>query len=130
MPKATSRVLVKLRPSNAVRAAESRANLRPLYETPVMSEGFGISAGAGWYIAEMKAAPENPWDLAHSQVAGELGVAESDVVFAEPDIIHDVYVNTNEEWRGEGFGAAAISCSDAIPIDEKNGKRAGPHPYP
>lgn len=130
MPKATNRVLVKLRPSNALRAAESRANLRPLYDTPVMAEGFGIDAGADWYIAEMKAAPENPWDLAHSQVAGELGVAESDVIFAEPDIIHDVYIDTNEERPGEGFGAAPPACDQNIPVDDKNGKSVGPPPYP
>ena len=44
MPKSTNRVLVKLRPTPAVafRAAEARANLRPLFETRTMTESFGV----------------------------------------------------------------------------------------
>ena len=125
MAEPTNRVLVKLRPSNALRAAESRAKLRPLYETPVMTEGFGVDAGAQWYLAELPGGAASPWDLANSQIAGELGVAESDVVFAEPDIVHDVYVDTNEERTPEGFGATKIECV-ANPQDNKGGKVVGP----
>jgi len=124
-PAANSRVLVKLRPSNALRAAESRANLRPLYDAPpALGSGFGLDASPRWFLADLPEGGETPWDLAHSRVAGQLGVAESDVVFAEPDILHGVYRDTNEDPAGAGFAVGA-SCT-ADPQDGTHGKAVGP----
>ncbi len=91
-PSGTSRILVKLRPSNALRAAESRANLRPLYDAPPeATPAFGLDSAPQWFLADLPDGAASPWDLAHARVAEQLGVAESDVVFAEPDIVHNVY---------------------------------------
>src|SRR5215210_518854 len=88
----TNRVLVKLRPSNALRAVESRANLRPLFDTPqATAGGFGLDSTPQWFVAELPDGAATPWDLAHARIAGQLGISESDIVFAEPDVVHDVY---------------------------------------
>ncbi len=130
-PADTTRVLVKLRPSNtsALRAAESRANLRPLFETPETTAAgggaFGLDASAArWYVADLPAGAPTPWDLAHARVAGQLGVSESDVVFAEPDIIHNVYPDTNEAEAAAAF-AAGEQCV-ANPQDAGHNKAVGP----
>lgn len=124
-PAETNRVLVKLRPSNALRAAESRANLRPLYDTPQFTAGagFGLDSTPQWFLAELPDGAATPWDLAHAQIASQLGVAESDVIFAEPDIIHDVYQDTNEAIS-EGFAVGA-DCQEN-PQDATRGKVTGP----
>ena len=121
----TNRVLVKLRPSNSLRAAESRANLRPLYDKPqTASAAFGVGAEPQWFVAELPDGAATPWDLAHARVAEQLGVSESDVIFAEPDIIHNVYQDANEEKAGQAF-AIGDQCVD-IPQDGNNGKALGP----
>ena len=82
----TDRLLVKLRPSGMLKAAEPRVNLRPLYDTPQAKAAIlGIGAEPQWFLADLPGGSENPWDLAHARIAGELGIAESDVVFIEPD---------------------------------------------
>lgn len=126
LPVDTNRVLVKLRPSNALRAAESRTNLRPLYETPQASAGgFGLDAAPQWYLAELPDGAATPWDLAHARVGAQLGVSESDVFFAEPDIAYkNVYQDANEEEIVEGF-AAGETC-EANPQDGAHGKALGP----
>src|SRR5688500_3372812 len=113
MPRATNTILVKLRPTSGLRAAESRANLRPLYDTPPPPAAgmLGLDTAAQWFMAELPEAPDNPWDLAHARVADQLGVAESDVLFAEPDIIHDIYQDTNEVPFAQGLAAAEIDCT-------------------
>ncbi|HUP62139.1 MAG TPA: S8 family serine peptidase [Thermoanaerobaculia bacterium] len=125
MPVETNRVLVKLRPSTALKAAESRANLRPLYDMP-QATTFGFDSTPQWFLAELPDAAATPWDLAHARVADQLGVAESDVIFAEPDMIHDVYQDTNEELTAEGFGATKIECVQN-PQDNTRGKAVGPN---
>ena len=113
MPTETNRVLVKMRPSNALKAAESRANLRPLYDSAqaMARPGFGLDATPQWFIAELPDGADMPWDLAHARVADQLGVAESDVIFAEPDIIHDVYEDTNEERTRRGLRRDEDRCA-------------------
>ena len=121
----TNRVLVKLRPSNALRAAESRANLRPLYETPqVKAAVFGVGAEPQWFLAELPEGAATPWDLAHGRIAGQLGISESDVIFAEPDIIHNVYQDANEERADQRFAIGGNCVAD--PQDGTNGKALGP----
>lgn len=121
----TGRVLVKLRPSNALRAAESRANLRPLYEPKAASPFAASDSEPQWFIADLPEGGPTPWDSAHARVGAQLGVAESDIVFAEPDVLHrNVYQDTNEEHIGEAF-AAGDKC-DATPQDGTRGKALGP----
>src|SRR5687768_7838924 len=113
VPAETNRVLVKLRPSNALRAAESRSNLRPLYDTPQPAAGgFGIDSTPQWFLAELPEGAATPWDLAHARIAGQLGISESDVVFAEPDVIHNVYQDTNEAQVGPGFAVGDDCTAD------------------
>jgi len=115
-------VLVKLRPSHALRAAESRANLRPLYETPQAT--FGVGAEAQWFLADLPDGAATPWDLAHARVARQLGLAESDVIFAEPDVVHNVFRDGTEEEAGRAF-AVGDNC-EADPQDGTHGKASGP----
>jgi Subtilase family len=123
----TNSLLVKLRPSNALRAAESRAHLQPLYDKPEKTAGFGVGAEARWFLAELPDGAATPWDLAHARVAEQLGVSESDVVFAEPDIIHSVFPDANEGKAGEAF-AVGDQCVD-IPQDGTHGKAMGPDEF-
>ncbi|MGA9767406.1 MAG: S8 family serine peptidase [Blastocatellia bacterium] len=125
IPVATNRLLVKLRPSNALRAAESRANLRPLYKTqPTTAASFGIGGEPQWFLAELPDGAETPWDLAHARVAEQLGVSESDVIFAEPDLIQNAYQDANEEAAGQNF-AVGDNC-DPVPQDATHDKPLGP----
>jgi hypothetical protein len=127
-PAATNRVLVKLRPSNALRAVEPRVNLRPLYGAPqAMTGGFGLDSTPQWFVAELPDGAATPWDLAHARIAGQLGIAESDVVFAEPDVLHKVFQDTNEAPAGPGFAIGA-NC-DADPQDGTHGKATGPNMF-
>jgi hypothetical protein len=122
---ASNQVLVKLRPSNALRAAESRVDIRPLFEAPASSAGaFGLDAVPQWFIADLPEGAESPWDLAHAQIAGQLGISESDVLFAEPDIIHDIYRDPGEGQIGTPF-AVGKDCTQN-PQDATHGKAAGP----
>jgi subtilisin family serine protease len=121
---ADNRILVKLRPSDGLRAAESRANLRPLYDTPrVPAGGFGLTASQ-WYVAELPDGAATPWDLAHARVADQLGVAASDVEFAEPDLVHNAFEDPDDEQTAK-VGAIGQSCG---PIDQDAGhkKAVGP----
>jgi subtilisin family serine protease len=125
-PTAPNRILVKLRPSNALRAAESRANLRPLYESRSAAIGaFGLDSTPQWFVADLPEGASTPWDLAHAQVAGQLGVAESDVVFAEPDLVHDIYRDGNEDEMRNALAAAGTNCTQ-IDQDPTRGKATGP----
>lgn len=123
-----NRVLVKIRPSNALRAADSRSNLEPLYDTPQgVAGGFGIDSAPQWFIAELPEGAATPWDLAHARVAAQLGISESDVLFAEPDILHDVFQDTNEQPAGQAFAVGANCTAD--PQDGANGKALGPDEF-
>jgi hypothetical protein len=122
---ATHRALLKLRPSSALRAAESRVDLRSLYETPRTPAGaLGLDSTPQWFVAELAEAAATPWDLAHARVGAQLGIAESDVLFAEPDIVHRIFRDTNEVPPGQVF-AAGEDCT-ANPQDGRNGKAVGP----
>jgi hypothetical protein len=125
---ADNRVLVKLRPSSALRAAESRANLRPLFDQATgATASFGLGAEAQWFAADLPDGAASPWDLAHARVAEQLGVNESDVLFAEPDLVHDIYPDPNEDESGAGFGVN----DNCQPIDQDNklGKAVGPQEF-
>src|SRR5689334_7156244 len=100
-----NRVLVKLRPSAGLRAAESRANLRPLGVVAPTAPGFGLDATPRWHVAELPDGAPIAWDVAHARVADQLGVDESDVVFAEPDVQQSVYRDENERDASQPLGA-------------------------
>ena len=122
---ASNRVLVKVRPSTGLRAAESRANMRPLYDTPpAMATPFSVGAEPQWFIADLPDGGPTPWDLAHARVADQLGVAETDVVFVEPDLMHTMFPDDGDGSVGRGL-AVGEQC-EATPQDGSNGKATGP----
>ena len=124
----TNQLLVKLRPSNALRAAESRVNLQPLYDTPQATAGIlGLGVEPKWYLAELPDGAATPWDLAHARVADQLGVPESDVIFAEPDTIHNIFPESEDSKTGQPF-AVGEQCVD-IPQDGTHGKPLGPREF-
>jgi subtilisin family serine protease len=122
-------LLVKLRPSTTtLQAAESRANLRPLFDVQLAAPTtFGIDSTPRWFLADLPDGAETPWDLAHARVAEQLGVSESDVIFAEPDIVHSVYQDTNEVAADRKF-AMGDGCQ-ADPQDGTRGKVLGPDEF-
>jgi hypothetical protein len=119
------RVLVKLRASTALRAAESRANLRPLFDPP--TDAFAIDGQPRWFVADLPEGADTPWDLAHDRVADQLGISESDIVFAEPDIVHRMFLEPVEidPMRPTVVGA------DCGPVgqDGSNRKAVGPDDF-
>ena len=119
-----SRLLVKLRNANALRLGESRVNLRPLYET--VPARLGIGAEEQWFLAELPDGAETPWDLAHARVAAQLGVDESDVIFAEPDLLNrDLLPDENADDARQRLGAVGENCGP-IGQDGDNGNATGP----
>ena len=144
-------VLVKLRPTGALRAAESRANLRPLYAGPEAEDALlGLGSEPQWFLAELPDGPSpagargvdasgpgdgassrssfQAWDFAHGRVAEQLGVAESDVIFAEPDLIHDWFRSTEEMDPSEPF-AIGGECEKEVKQEGDNGKAVGPDTF-
>jgi hypothetical protein len=120
-----NRLLVKLLPTVALAAADPRANLRPLYESSPQTTAFGIGAAPAWFMADIPDGAETPWDLAHSQVAGQLGIDESAILFAEPDLAQS-FVDTNEKNPGGSPFAADADCGSIPPQDANGGKIKGP----
>src|SRR5690242_2387682 len=97
---ASNRVIVKIRPRTALAAAAARANIRPLYDTGAPASGFGLEDTPAWYLADLPDGGPTPWDAAHAQIADQLGVDESDVIFAEPDLAQS-YPDVNERNKGD-----------------------------
>src|SRR5215813_5748971 len=123
-----NRILVKLSPRVALAATEPKANLRPLYEGQIPS-GYGISSQPAWFLADLPdTTGPNPWDLAHAQVAAQLGVDESAVLFAEPDLDQTFIDGSSSDTSPAGASALAGSdpCANPIPQDATSGKAAGP----
>ena len=123
---ATNTVLVKLRPSAALSAAESRAALRPLHTRP--SEAFAIGAEPDWFVADLPDGAASPWDLAHDHVADQLGVAGSDVLFVEPDLVHDVFPTDLDE-RTDGVFEIGAQCDKEQGQERTKGRAVGPDRY-
>lgn len=119
-----NRILVKLLPSVALAAADPRANLRPLYDSPTAAGDFGLVSGPRWHLADLPDGAANPWDLAHGQVADQLGIDQSAVLFAEPDLPQSFKVSDEDSASGGPF-AAAQHCV-AVPQDSTHNKVIGP----
>jgi hypothetical protein len=119
-------LLVKLRPSDRLGAADSRLDLEPLHDgPPAGSSALGLDSRPSWFLARLEGA-ENPWDMAHDQIAAQLGIDESDVLFAEPDLVHQLYVDGPEGPSGETELFAAKDRCEATPQDASKGKVAKP----
>jgi hypothetical protein len=111
-PPTADRLLVKLRPGSALRAAESRAGLRPLYDgTRSAAAALGMGGEPQWYVADAPGGAGSAWDLAHDRVADRLGVADADVLFVEPDLVHGVFPPESEEARAPGL-AVGEACAN------------------
>ncbi len=133
----STRILVKLRATTSLRAAESRANLRPLYDATAEEDSAvsplgvappGQSRGNAprWYLADVPDGRDNPWDLAHARLADQLGVAESDVLFAEPDLIQPVQKDPfNREAQGLPLGEECTECTQ----EDGGGRAKGPDTF-
>jgi hypothetical protein len=129
------RILVKLRPSTALRAAEARVNLRPLHDGARDRDALlGIGTEARWFLADLPdstglgdgAAHGAGWDLAHARIADQLGVAPSDVIFAEPDLIHSDVPPSADAERPEGIPFALADDCGPKGQETGGGRARGP----
>ena len=123
-----NRLLVKLAPTASLAAADPRANLRPLYDSAPEPAAFGFGGAPTWFLADLPDGAATPWDLAHSQVASQLGVDESAVIFAEPDL-EQTFLDTNEKNPGGGAMLALDQACDAIQQQDNGGKILGPNRF-
>jgi subtilisin family serine protease len=123
----TNRLLVKLLPSVSLAASDPRANLRPLYDSPQRTAAFGLGGQPDWFLADLPEGADTPWDLAHSQVAGQLGIDDSAIVFAEPDL-ENSFPDTNEKNPGGAALALDANC-DNVPQQDFDGKKKGPDKF-
>ncbi len=119
------RVLLKLRPQTSLAATDSRANLRPLFDTSFQPAGFGVTgATEAWYIADTQQTGATAWDTAHNQVAAAIGLDSSAVLFAEPDLAQS-YPDSNE--ANAGGSPFAVSQPDCVFKDQDHDQRpSGP----
>jgi hypothetical protein len=115
----SDRLLVKLRPGSALGAVSPGTDLQPLYETRPTLAG---TVSQQWFVLSPRPGA-SPWDSAHDRLAKQLGVSQDDVLFAEPDLVHDIYKDTNEQGAGQPF-AVGGSC-DSAPQDGAHGKVVG-----
>ena len=120
---APTRILLKLRPQATLGVAATRANLRPLHDELPPPEEFGLAAEPAWYLAELEEGP-TPWDAAHARIAGQLGIAESDVLFAEPDLAQSFPAPKDLPAGAQPFAAGA-NCNPS-PETSKGGRVKGP----
>src|SRR6185369_17499052 len=122
---ANNRLLVKLLPTASLAAADPRANLRPLFDSAPQTMAFGLGAAPAWFLADLPDGAVTPWDLAHSQVASQLGVDESAVIFAEPDL-EQSFPDTNEKNPGGVRMLALEESCGSVPQQDTGGKILGP----
>src|SRR5215510_3702114 len=120
----TNRILVKLRPAVGLAAAALRANLRPLFEPVSLPGGLGLAAAPAWHLADLPDGGPTPWDASHARVADQLGVAESDVLFVEPDLPQS-YETANERSRPDQPFAMGQDCNNEPQIAD-GGRTTGP----
>src|SRR6202043_3780406 len=98
---AAQRFLVKLAPQvpAALGVAAARANLRPLHDEAApaaLGAPLGLAAAPAWYLADLSDGGPTAWDAAHAQIAGQLGIDESAVLYAEPDLAQTIYLRSEE----------------------------------
>jgi hypothetical protein len=78
---------------------------------------------AQWFIADLPNDVATPWDLAHSRIAAELGVDESEVEFAEPDLIHHEF--QDDGMVPGGLNRVGANCAQ-LPQNGSHGQAVGP----
>jgi hypothetical protein len=105
----SQRILVKLRPGPALPAGAARGNLRPLYDDVALNR-LAAAAAPSWHLADLAdTGGPTAWDAAHNRIADQLGVSESDVLFAEPDL-PQCYPDLNEANKGKQPFAFSGDC--------------------
>src|SRR5215218_1868385 len=105
-------------------AAAPQANLRPLHRSAPSDTRLRLESEPAWYVADLAVDAENPWDQAHVQVAAQLGIDDSAILFAEPDLVHRIYRDANEFDPDHPF-AAGDNCVASLQ-DDAHGKAVGP----
>jgi subtilisin family serine protease len=122
-----NRILIKLRPGVALAATEPRANLRPLYQSTPTTNAFGAAEAPSWYLADLPdSVGPNPWDLAHARVADQLGIDESAVLFAEPDLDQSFNDGSDPDPIGIPLDGAPDPCASFVKQDDTHRKVIGP----
>jgi len=121
----TGVVLAKLRSTQQLLSVSDRHDIEPLHETAPNSqspEAFALDSRPRWFAIRTEESA-NPWDQAHNRVADQLGLAPDDVLFVEPDLIHNIYNDTNEDALA-GDLSLDKDCAP-IPQDGRYGKVKG-----
>src|SRR5260221_5664749 len=118
----TNRILVKMRAGAGAALAAAPSKLRPLLD--YAPTRLAAAPAPAWYIAELPAAGPSPWDAAHDQVAGALGLSASDIIYTEPDLPQR-FIDSNEGNPGAQAMAAAPDCSET-PQSTDGGPVSGP----
>ncbi len=124
-PGESTGLLLKVLPSSGLKAAEDRFQIRPLFDSGEKPpEAFAAHGVGRWFIADMPDGGDTAWDRAHARIADQLGIAETAVLFAEPDLVQSIY---REEARHPADQTFAVGdhCGP-VPQDGKNGKKVGP----
>jgi hypothetical protein len=119
-----AKLLVKLKSAPPAGLSARSSQLEPLY--PARRAGdFGIAAPTGpqWFVVEADGAATG-WDVAHQRLAGQLGVAESEILFVEPDQYSRFEPGGDE--RPQGVFAAGTQCV-ADPQEHSHGEATGAH---
>src|SRR5678815_6000774 len=89
-------ILVKVRSRSAGMALAATGKLRPLFASRAAGTGDGSGAGTlgladgaapAWFLAEVSDGEPTPWDATHARIADQLGLAEPDIIQAEPDLV-------------------------------------------
>jgi hypothetical protein len=120
-------VLVKLRSSAAALQADDRANLRPLRVTvPGAAPALGVGTEPQWFIADLPDDVANPWDLAHTRLSDYLGVADTDVMFAEPDLAQGAFPDDGDGAPAPGSTVTVGKNCEPVGQNGENGQAVGP----
>ena len=114
------RMLLKLATSGATPLTEAKfgaagasVSLRHLFAAGTAPAGPGVAAAApaAWYIAEASpgssfgATSAHPWDLAHAALRDGIGLANTQVLAAEPDL-EQAWPLDKDDIRGPAMAAA------------------------
>src|SRR5262249_40170403 len=106
------RLLLKLHPQTNFAAVDARANLRPLFEATPEAGAFGLTAdAAAWYIADVGDLQANAWDSAYGRISDALGIDESSILFAEPDLPQSYPDQMEANPGGSPFALKQPDCT-------------------
>mgnify|MGYP001827737028 CR=1 FL=1 len=86
----TGMLLAKIRSSDRLLGASGRRGVEPMrVGGPDDAGPFALDGRPEWFMVEADQ-DATAWDQAHAQVAAKLGIADDDVLFVEPDRVHDL----------------------------------------